>query len=120
MLESLPKEASRIIKEHYEVIHYTKRYLERTQDKDAETHIYTEHYVHTLTNLLPFRDRLDKSGISNHNLSCKQRYNNTVDWLNYSLGQFINLGRQVGLDKHANIKNLEHLNSESYDNNENF
>ena len=27
LLESLPKEAARIIKEHLEVIHYTKRYM---------------------------------------------------------------------------------------------
>ena len=53
-LDIQPKEAARVIKEHLEVIQYTKWSLEKVQHKNAETHIYTEHYGRTLTNLIPF------------------------------------------------------------------
>ena len=52
LLESLSKKATRITREHFEVIHYTKWYLKKTQDKDVEIHIYMEGFVCTLTSLL--------------------------------------------------------------------
>ena len=43
----------------------TKWYLEKVKSKDAETHIYTEHYVRTLKNLIPLRAHLQDLDLSN-------------------------------------------------------